>query len=151
MLRVIATAGYFRYREFIDAVLERCGRVVKQKDEEYGGSWKARGGRSAWFMLCRKWDRLEVQVAKHADDVFAAAEADQREEGVLDDVRDLIGYLVLVEAEISARRSRIAVVGQHPPAIDVQTTHPADACPHADAGHQKCDRAKCSRCNSEMG
>lgn len=33
-------------------------RFVLEKDRSYGASWKASGGRSAWFMLRRKIDRL---------------------------------------------------------------------------------------------
>ena len=57
------------------------------------------------MMLARKWDRLEKQVVETQFDVFAAAEKDQRVEGVIDDIRDLRRYLLLVEAELNERKS----------------------------------------------
>ena len=56
------------------------------------------------MMLARKWDRLEKQVSEKHFDVFAAAEDDQRVEGVIDDIRDLRRYLLLVEAELNERK-----------------------------------------------
>lgn len=75
-----------------------------RKDKEYGASWKKRGGVGAFMMLARKWDRLELQVQAHGYDVFKAAEADKRAEGLLDDIGDLRRYLLLVETEILQRR-----------------------------------------------
>jgi hypothetical protein len=71
------------------------------KDAEYGSSWKQRGGVGAFMMLARKWDRLQTQVQRHGWDVFAAAHADGRDEGVLDDIRDLRRYLLLVDSEVT--------------------------------------------------
>lgn len=71
--------------------------------ESYGDSWRKRGGIGAFMMLARKWDRLELQVSKQGYDVFAAAKADQRPEGIIDDIRDLRRYLMLVEAELRAQ------------------------------------------------
>ena len=72
-------------------------------EQSYGNSWKQRGGVGAFMMLARKWDRLEKQVADWNYDVFQTAEEDRREEGVLDDIRDLRRYLFLVEAELRMR------------------------------------------------
>jgi hypothetical protein len=66
----------------------------------YGDSWKKRGGVGAFMMLARKWDRLENQVDGHSYDIFKAISEDQRPEGILDDIRDLRRYLLLVEAEM---------------------------------------------------
>jgi len=65
--------------------------------ESYGTSWRNRGGVGAFMMLARKWDRLENQVKKHQYDVFKAIESDSRPEGIIDDIRDLRRYLLLVE------------------------------------------------------
>lgn len=92
---------------YIHLVLEIADndvRVLKEKDAEYGGSWLKRGGVGAYMMACRKFDRLEEQVKKRGWDVFAAAEADDRAEGILDDIGDLRRYLLLIEAEIKARK-----------------------------------------------
>lgn len=76
---------------------------LKKAEQSYGDSWKKRGGVGAYMMLVRKIDRMELQVSKHHYDIFQAILSDQRPEGVIDDIRDLRRYLMLVEAEIRAR------------------------------------------------
>lgn len=81
------------------------GLVEAQK--QYGNSWKKRGGVGAFMMLARKWDRLEHRVGcAPADgdrfDILAHIQADSRAEGLIDDIRDLRRYLLLVEAEARA-------------------------------------------------
>jgi hypothetical protein len=73
------------------------------KNVEYGQSWKRRGGVGAFMMLARKWDRLETTVQKEHYDIFAAIIEDKRPEGILDDIRDLRCYLMLVELEMTNR------------------------------------------------
>jgi hypothetical protein len=75
--------------------------TLLQKDKEYGSSWKRRGGVGSFMMLARKWDRIETQVKAHGYDIFAAIREDSREEGLLDDIRDLRRYLMLVEQEMT--------------------------------------------------
>ena len=79
--------------------------VLRKKDAEYGGSWKKRGGVGAYMMAARKIDRMEVQVAVHHYDIFKAAAEDKRDEGIIDDIRDLRRYLLLIEAEILSQAS----------------------------------------------
>jgi hypothetical protein len=55
------------------------------------------------MMLARKWDRLEKQVEEHGYDVFKAIESDIRPEGIIDDIRDLRRYLLLVDAHIQTK------------------------------------------------
>ena len=52
------------------------------------------------MMLARKWDRLEKQVKEANYDVFQAVVDDPREEGILDDIKDLRRYLALVETHM---------------------------------------------------
>ena len=92
----------FKYRTVIEALARASAFVIQRKDADYGGSWQKRGGAAAYAMLVRKWDRLEIAVAKHNGDIFAALEADQRPEGLIDDIRDLRNYLSLVEAKAFA-------------------------------------------------
>jgi|SRR5215472_8286102 len=77
---------------------------VKQlvaKEDSYNSSWKKRGGIGAFMMLGRKWDRIEAAAEANRWDIFDAIFQDKlHEEGVLDDIRDLRGYLMLVEHEI---------------------------------------------------
>lgn len=70
---------------------------------DYGDSWKKRGGVGAFMMLARKWDRLELAVSAKGYDIFEAIASDGRPEGVIDDVRDLRRYLLLVEQELAHR------------------------------------------------
>jgi hypothetical protein len=90
-----------------------CLRVAEQN---YGSSWKKRGGVGAFMMLARKWDRLENalsprdgatgQASAYEEvaswDILQALKHDTREEGIIDDIRDLRRYLLLVEAEYLA-------------------------------------------------
>lgn len=114
------------YTDFLAQVAQNDVKVLEVKDKEYGGSWKRRGGVGAFMMLARKWDRLESALDPNkgpssnqhlaplssrlgngkfvpAYDIFSAIAADPRAEGILDDVRDLRRYLMLVEAEMLAR------------------------------------------------
>jgi hypothetical protein len=88
--------------------------VLIERDKSYGSSWKKRGGIGAFMMLARKWDRIE-NILRHLTpatwDVFAAIEMDPNDNGIIDDIRDLRRYLLLVEAEMTCRgvfRSRQA-------------------------------------------
>ena len=72
-------------------------------EKSYGDSWKKRGGVGAFMMLARKWDRLENQVKNQNYNIFRAITEDKRAEGILDDIKDLRCYLLLVEAEINAK------------------------------------------------
>lgn len=81
---------------------------IEEKERAYGSSWKRRGGIGAFMMLARKFDRIEQRVAaevpgaqKH--NLFQHIQADRRAEPLLDDIRDLRRYLILVEAEMAAR------------------------------------------------
>lgn len=92
------------YRTLLAPIAARDAARVEEKDKQYGSSWKKRGGVGAFMMLARKWDRIEELVEKHFNwDLFAAIESDHRPEAVIDDIRDLRRYLLLVEAEMTAR------------------------------------------------
>tara|TARA_R110002020_G_scaffold48642_6_gene138513 strand:- start:1525 stop:1851 length:327 start_codon:yes stop_codon:yes gene_type:complete len=74
--------------------------TLKSAEDSYGDSWKRRGGVGAFMMLARKFDRIENQSEKHGWDVFEAGNVYTGEEGILDDIRDLRRYLILVENEL---------------------------------------------------
>lgn len=76
---------------------------LRKAAESYGDSWKRRGGANAYFMLVRKIDRMENQCEKFHYDIFEAISADRRAEGLIDDIRDLRRYLMLVESEMIER------------------------------------------------
>lgn len=92
----------------LDVIAEADVAGVHEAARHYSDSWKRRGGVGAFMMLARKWDRLEPQVKKHGWDVFKAIAKDNRAEGVIDDVRDLRRYLLLVEAEMISRGAKAA-------------------------------------------
>ena len=83
-------------------------------EQSYGDSWKQRGGVGAFMMLARKWDRLEKQTKKFKWDIFQAAHEDKRDEGIIDDIRDLRRYLLLVEAEITRMNEHIHGTNNEP-------------------------------------
>lgn len=89
--------------ESLTRVAQRDVRELVRKDAEYGSSWKKRGGVGAMMMLARKIDRIEPAVERKGWDIFAAIRDDPRSEGIIDDIRDLRRYLMLVEAEIEDR------------------------------------------------
>ena len=94
------------YSPIVNNILGLANQDVEglhSSEQSYGDSWKQRGGVGAFMMLARKWDRLEKQVNEYNYDVFLAAKEDMREEGILDDIRDLRRYLFLVEAEVRMR------------------------------------------------
>jgi hypothetical protein len=87
---------------------------IEEKERAYGSSWKRRGGIGAFMMLARKFDRIEQRVsseiaasgdapAVQRHNLFQHIVADRRAEPLLDDIRDLRRYLILVEAEMAAR------------------------------------------------
>lgn len=96
--KVDLPAGDFeRNREAWVRIVRDDVAGLEEKEREYAGSWKRRGGVGAFMMLARKWDRIEAQAMRKGWDLFAAIRDDFRPEGVLDDVRDLRRYLLLVE------------------------------------------------------
>ena len=77
-------------------------------EKSYGDSWKKRGGVGAFMMLARKWDRLENQLSKEGYDIFKEIlkEGLDKKDGIIDDVRDLRRYLILVESHLIAVTSK---------------------------------------------
>ena len=92
--------------DHMDYVLNMDDAALRKAEKAYGDSWKKRGGVGAFMMLARKWDRLENQVKHEGYDIFDAVEADGGlgvKDGIIDDIRDLRRYLILVEAELIVR------------------------------------------------
>lgn len=94
--------------DHVDKIAAEDAAGLHQANKHYGDSWKRRGGVGAFMMLARKWDRIERRLEKddaHARlyDIFAHLAADERVDGLIDDIRDLRRYLILVEAEARAQ------------------------------------------------
>ena len=70
---------------------------LKESEKSYGDSWRSRGGVGAFMMLARKWDRIENPCIKDGYDIFDTISKDPTNTGILDDIRDLRRYLILVE------------------------------------------------------
>ena len=79
---------------------EDVDKLVKAQ-ESYGDSWRSRGGVGAFMMLARKWDRIENRVTKEGYDIFKTINNDPSSTGILDDIRDLRRYLLLVESYVT--------------------------------------------------
>jgi hypothetical protein len=86
-------------------------QALQRAEQSYGDSWKRRGGVGAFMMLARKFDRVEHQSEKHGWDIFEAGAVYSGEAGLLDDIRDLRRYLLLVEQEILIQTNDTTEVG----------------------------------------
>jgi len=93
---------------------EKDAQQLAIKNGSYGDSWKRRGGVGAFMMLARKWDRLELQCSAKGYDIFAAVLEDSAgittQDGVIDDIRDLRRYLLLVEHHLLDRVNKLALL-----------------------------------------
>tara|TARA_R100001244_G_scaffold111943_1_gene82793 strand:- start:130 stop:468 length:339 start_codon:yes stop_codon:yes gene_type:complete len=86
-------ANFHRITHLVQKDVEK----LKEAEKTYGASWHKRGGIGAFMMLARKWDRIENQTAEFNYDVFKTIANDRSDSGILDDIRDLRRYLLLVE------------------------------------------------------
>lgn len=100
----MATTDKMAYMGRLDTVVREAVALIRLKTQTYSDSWKKRGGTGAWFTIVRPWDRLEGIVARHGGDIFAAIEADPtgQDGSALACVRDLMNYMILVEAHARA-------------------------------------------------
>lgn len=90
----------------LEGIAAKDAQGLQRAHRHYGNSWKKRGGVSAFMMIARKWDRLEKYCEEHGYDIFKAMNEDDRSEGIIDDIRDIRRYFMLIEAE--ARENGIA-------------------------------------------
>jgi hypothetical protein len=81
----------------IEKIAMRDIAQLQRAEKSYGDSWRKRGGVGAFMMLARKFDRIENQSQACHWDVFGAILDDMSSTGILDDIRDLRCYLLLVE------------------------------------------------------
>jgi hypothetical protein len=76
---------------------ERDITRIKEGAQHYGPSWKQRGGAGAYMVGIRKWDRIAHRLREGSWGAVIAA--DRRAEGIMDDIRDLRCYLLMMLAE----------------------------------------------------
>lgn len=86
-----------KFEDELLAIGQHDASTLIEKGRAYGDSWKRRGGVGAFMMLARKWDRIENQAKAKGYDVFEAC----RDTDMMDDIRDLRCYLLLVEHEVT--------------------------------------------------
>lgn len=99
------------YLDHLETLAKSDADSLRRSERNYGDSWKRRGGIGAFMMLARKWDRIENAMkgpticgdTPDSYDIFNRIRLDTRAEGLIDDIRDLRRYLLLVEAEMSAQ------------------------------------------------
>jgi hypothetical protein len=85
----------------LNAIVRRDVDNLVVKEKEYGRSWCKRGGVGAAMMLLRKVDRIETRLKEDPEyNIFRHISQDKRPEGIIDDIRDLRAYLLLVEEEM---------------------------------------------------
>ncbi len=88
--------------------------TIEEKERAYGDSWRRNGGIGAFMIFARKWDRIKQRVTTQIepsnsqpgaarDNILEHIAADRRAEPILDDIRDLRQFLLLVETEMAAR------------------------------------------------
>ena len=79
-------------------IAEHIAYFVNTKDRHYASSWRKRGGAGAFMVIARKWDRIEEACKSAAPpyDIFECFAKEVRQEGITDDVIDLIGYLLIL-------------------------------------------------------
>lgn len=109
--------------DYLKDVADQDVMSIREAEKNYGSSWKKRGGVGAFMMLARKWDRLENALKPNDKtgysasaynsrcvpwDILEALNIDDRPEGIIDDIRDLRCYLLLVEAEYMASQQKSA-------------------------------------------
>lgn len=85
--------------ELIAEITQADVEELEKAEQSYGDSWCRRGGVGAYMMLARKSDRIENQCKKDGYDIFKAILSNPGNDGLLDDIRDLRRYLLLVEAK----------------------------------------------------
>ena len=91
-------ASYFG--DWGETLVDAAALVEARK--AYGTSWKNRGGIGAFMVLARKWDRIETQCNQVNYDIFHGCVKFSGDDGLLDDIRDLRRYLLLVEEDLMA-------------------------------------------------
>ena len=95
----------------IEPIAKEDAAGLLKAHQSYGDSWKKRGGIGAYMVMIRKFDRMERQVEKYGYDVVKAVQADQRSEGLIDDIRDARRYLMLIESWL--REMGLVKAGDH--------------------------------------
>lgn len=98
--------------DLLRAIADKDVTILEYKGKTYGSSWRKRGGTGAFMMLARKWDRIENQMEAAGYDIFEPLQKEMvagTTDGLLDDIRDLRRYLLLVEGHVMDSLSTLRV------------------------------------------
>ena len=85
------------FRERVKSILNSTHEQLVSARGSYGESWVSRGGVGAFMNLARKWDRITRASEQKDWNILKALDDDKRQEGLIDDLRDLRDYIVLVD------------------------------------------------------
>lgn len=107
--------------DLLRVIADKDVTILEMKGKSYGSSWRKRGGVGAFMMLARKWDRVENQMEAAGYDIFEPLHkemVDGTTDGLLDDIRDLRRYLLLVEGHVMDSLSLTAGSHDHSRFLD---------------------------------
>ena len=107
-------------REGWQRLSEADVELLHLKEKDYRGSWRKRGGIGAYMMLARKFDRLEEAAQRCNYDIFEAIDCDRRPDGILDDIRDLRCYLLLVEEHVTQHGNEVVETQYGPVMVEAR-------------------------------
>jgi hypothetical protein len=122
----MATTSKHGHLKHVPIIAEEDAKGLINAHQSYGDSWKKRGGIGAYMVMIRKFDRMENHVKRHGYDVVAAIKADQRAEGLIDDIRDARRYLNLIESWL--RELGLVKAGDHRDNRSDDHHHPQCGC-----------------------
>ena len=93
-------------RHRLEEIAMGDAREVAAKNQSYGESWCRRGGQQAFAVIWRKADRIEAILEQMSNgyDIFEAWSKNPGD--VVDDLRDLRRYLLLLEEYCTRERPR---------------------------------------------
>lgn len=100
------------YHPLVPLVADWDVRTVLPRDLQYQGSWQKRGGAGVFANLARKWDRIEAASRAADDNIEKAFLRDVNPTGLIDDIRDLRRYLLLLEAWLQQRHPTLLLWAQ---------------------------------------
>ena len=91
------------YMKEVTNTLAEIKIMVDAGYKKYGESCLKRGYLGLYMMLARKWDRIELVMERSNYSLQNALSCNPPPDGLLDDINDLIVYLVILRSEISAK------------------------------------------------
>ena len=113
-----------KFSDRIHKILDLTGTQLTFARRSYGESWINRGGVGAFMNLARKWDRVSQACERAGWDILKALEMDRRPEGLIDDLRDLRDYCILVDEYWTRGSEAPQYIKEVAPLRDDDPVHP---------------------------